>query len=32
VVHIVDLLATTGGKYAKVAADPQKQKAICYIE
>jgi hypothetical protein len=27
-----DLPATTGGRYAKVVADPQKQKAICYIE
>ena len=32
VLQIIDVPATTGGKYAKVLADPQRQKAICCIE
>jgi hypothetical protein len=32
VIRIIDLPATTGGRHAKVVADPRKQKAICYIE
>jgi hypothetical protein len=32
VVRVIDLPAITGGRYAKVVADPQIQKAICYIE
>lgn len=32
VIRVIDLPATTGGRYAKVVADPQTQKAICYIE
>ena len=30
--QVIDVPASTGGKYAKVIADPQIQKAICYIE
>jgi hypothetical protein len=30
--QVIDVPASTGGKYAKVIADPQMQKAICYIE
>jgi len=32
VIRIIDLPATTGGRLAKVVADPRMQKAICYIE
>jgi len=32
VLQVIDVSATTGGKYAKVIADPQIQKATCYIE
>ncbi|MGZ3580003.1 MAG: PEP/pyruvate-binding domain-containing protein, partial [Syntrophales bacterium] len=32
VLQIIDVPATTGGKYAKVLADPQRQKALCFIE
>jgi hypothetical protein len=32
VVRVFDLPATTGGLYAHVVADPQTQRAICYLE
>jgi len=32
VLQVIDVPAVTGGKYAKVIADPQRQKATCYIE
>jgi pyruvate, water dikinase len=32
VLQIIDVPAVTGGKYAKVLADPQRQRAICCIE
>jgi len=32
VLQVIDVPDSTGGKYAKVIADPQLQKAICYIE
>lgn len=32
VFRVIDLPSATGGRYAKVVADPQEQKAICYIE
>ncbi|NTW16847.1 MAG: phosphoenolpyruvate synthase, partial [Syntrophaceae bacterium] len=32
VIRVIDVPATTGGRYAKVVADPQKQKALCFIE
>ena len=32
VLQVIDVPASTGGKYARVIADPQRQKAICYIE
>ncbi len=32
VLQIIDVPAITGGRCAKVVADPQRQRAICYIE
>jgi pyruvate, water dikinase len=32
VLQVIDVPASTGGRYAKVIADPQRQKAACYIE
>ena len=32
VIRVFDLPATTGGLYAHVVADPQSQRAICYLE
>ncbi len=32
VLQVIDVPASTGGRYAKVIADPQRQKAVCYIE
>jgi len=32
VVRVFDLPATTGGLYARVVADPQTQRAVCYLE
>jgi hypothetical protein len=31
-VRVFDLPATTGGLYARVVADPQSQRAVCYLE
>ena len=31
-VHVFDLPAATGGMHAKVVADPERQKAVCYLE
>jgi len=31
-IHVIDLPAATGGKYGNVVADPQSQKAICFLE
>ena len=31
-IRVIDLPAATGGKYGKVVADPQSQKAICYLD
>jgi pyruvate,water dikinase len=31
-VRLFDLPVATGGRYAKVVADPQSQKAICFLE
>ncbi|HVO65893.1 MAG TPA: PEP/pyruvate-binding domain-containing protein [Syntrophales bacterium] len=31
-IRVIDILAATGGKHAKVVADPRKQRAICYVE
>jgi len=32
IVRVFDLPATTGGLYARVVADPQSQRAVCYLE
>jgi hypothetical protein len=32
IVSVFDLPATTGGLYARVVADPQTQRAVCYLE
>ncbi|MDO9534396.1 MAG: PEP/pyruvate-binding domain-containing protein [Bacillota bacterium] len=32
VVHVINIPAVTNGKYAKVVADPQTQKAVCFLE
>ena len=32
IVRVFDLPAATGGRFARVAADPQSQRAICYLE
>jgi hypothetical protein len=32
VIRVFDLPATTGGLYAHVVADPQSQRAICYLK
>jgi len=31
-VHVIDVPAATGGKYAHVVADPDSQRAICFLE
>jgi pyruvate, water dikinase len=31
-IRVLDLPATTGGLYARVVADPQSQRAVCYLE
>ena len=31
-VRVFDLPAATGGLYARVVADPQSQRAVCYLE
>jgi pyruvate, water dikinase len=31
-IRVIDLSETTKGKYGNVAADPQKQKAICFLK
>lgn len=30
-VHLIDLPACTGGRYARLVADPRSQQAVCYI-
>jgi pyruvate,water dikinase len=32
IIRVFDLPATTGGLYARVVADPQSQRAVCYLE
>ena len=32
IIRVFDLPATTGGLYAHVVADPQTQRAVCYLE
>ncbi|HET6460093.1 MAG TPA: PEP/pyruvate-binding domain-containing protein [Syntrophales bacterium] len=32
VLQVIDVPSANGGKYARVIADPQRQKATCYIE
>jgi hypothetical protein len=32
ILRVFDLPAATGGKYAKLVADPEKQKAVCFLE
>ena len=31
-IRVIDIYAVTNGEYLQVVADPQEQKAICYIE
>jgi hypothetical protein len=32
IIRVFDLPATTGGLYAHVVADPQSQRAVCYLD
>ena len=32
IVRVFDLPAATGGRFARVVADPQSQRAVCYLE
>ncbi|MDA8126960.1 MAG: PEP/pyruvate-binding domain-containing protein [Deltaproteobacteria bacterium] len=32
IIRVFDLPTATGGRFARVAADPQSQRAICYLE
>jgi pyruvate,water dikinase len=32
IIRVFDLPATTGGLYARIVADPQSQRAVCYLE
>jgi len=31
-VHLIDVFASTNGRYAQVVADPQAHEAVCYLE